>query len=76
MEPKDLEIIEKYESQDTELRALWDQHSEYQKLLGKLESRPYLSPTQVQEIKALKKKKLAGKTKLQFLLDKYRELEA
>jgi uncharacterized protein YdcH (DUF465 family) len=76
MEPKDLEIIEKYESQDTELRALWDQHVEYQKLLEKLESRPYLSPTQVQEIKALKKKKLAGKTKLQFLLDKYRETEA
>lgn len=76
MEANDLELIKKFESQDSELRALWEQHTEYEKLLEKLESKPYLSPTQMQEVKALKKKKLAGKTKLQFLLDKYRSTEA
>ncbi|MES9995057.1 DUF465 domain-containing protein [Desulfovibrio aminophilus] len=76
MESNDLAIIEKFGSQDSELRDLYEQHREYEKLLEKLESKPYLSPTQMQEIKSIKKKKLAGKTKLQFLLDKYRQVEA
>jgi uncharacterized protein YdcH (DUF465 family) len=76
MESNDLAIIEKFGSQDSELRDLYEQHQEYEKLLEKLESKPYLSPTQMQEIKAIKKKKLAGKTKLQFFLDKYRQVEA
>lgn len=76
MEARDLELIKQYEAQDSELRDLYNQHQEYESLLEKLESKPYLSPTQMQEVKALKKKKLAGKTKLQFLLDKYRKPEA
>lgn len=72
MEAKDLELIEKYEGEDVELKALWDQHCTYEKMLDKLESKTYLSPTESQEIKELKKKKLAGKTQLQGLLDKYR----
>ena len=76
MEARDLELINQYVAQDSELRDLFEQHQEYETLLEKLESKPYLSPTQMQEVKALKKKKLAGKTKLQFLLDKYRKPEA
>lgn len=75
METGDLTLIEKYQEQDPELKALWEQHVEYEKILEKFEGRPYLSPTQTQEIKQLKKKKLAGKTKLTLLLDKYRETE-
>ncbi len=69
-------LIEKYESQDSELRALWQQHQDYEKMIVKLEGKPFLSPVVEQEIKELKKKKLAGKTKLQALLDKYRQQEA
>ena len=72
MEARDLELIEKYEGEDVELKALWDQHVAYGKMLDKLEAKTYLSPTETQEIKELKKKKLAGKTKLHGLLDKYR----
>ncbi|QJB57848.1 DUF465 domain-containing protein [Pseudodesulfovibrio sp. zrk46] len=72
MESKDLELITKYEGEDAELKALWDQHVVYEKMLEKLESKSYLSPTETQEVKELKKKKLAGKTQLQTLLDKYR----
>ncbi|MDC0336082.1 DUF465 domain-containing protein [Pseudodesulfovibrio sp.] len=72
MEANELELIEKYGVEDAELKALWDQHVVYEKLLEKLESKTYLSPTETQEVKELKKKKLAGKTKLQGLLDKYR----
>lgn len=75
MESKDLELIEKYGAEDTQLKALWDQHTVYEKMLDKLESKSYLSPTETQEIKELKKKKLAGKTKLQSLLDEYRTSE-
>ena len=72
MEAKDLELIEKYEAEDPQLKALWDQHIVYEKMLDKLESKSYLSPTETQEKKELKKKKLAGKTQLQSILDKYR----
>ena len=76
MEARDLELIKQYEAEDTELKALWDQHCVYGTMLEKLEAKTYISPTEIQEIKELKKKKLAGKTKLQGLLDKYREVEA
>ena len=72
MEANDLELIEKHEAEDPKLKALWDQHEVYEKMLDKLESKSYLSPTETQEIKELKKKKLAGKTQLQSMLDKYR----
>ncbi|WP_319466657.1 DUF465 domain-containing protein [uncultured Pseudodesulfovibrio sp.] len=72
MEAQDLELIEKYGDEDGEVKALWDQHVVYEKMLNKLEAKTYLSPTELQEVKELKKKKLAGKTKLQGLLDKYR----
>ncbi|AMK11938.1 MAG: DUF465 domain-containing protein [Pseudodesulfovibrio sp.] len=73
MEANDLELIEKYGAEDTQIKALWDQHITYEKMLDKLESKSYLSPTETQEVKELKKKKLAGKTTLLGLLDKYRQ---
>jgi hypothetical protein len=76
MEAKDLELIEKYGADDAQLKALWDQHTSYEKMLDKLEAKSYLSPTEMQEMKELKKKKLAGKTTLSTLLEKYRQLEA
>jgi len=76
MENSERTLIEKYEMQDSELRALWQQHQDYEKMIVKLEGKPFLSPVVEQEIKELKKKKLAGKTKLQALLDKYRQQEA
>ncbi|MBI9078424.1 MAG: DUF465 domain-containing protein [Pseudodesulfovibrio sp.] len=76
MEAKELELIQMHEAEDPELKALWDQHVGYGKMLEKLESKTYISPTETQEIKELKKKKLAGKTKLLGLLDKYRTAEA
>lgn len=76
MENSERTLIEKYAGQDTELRALWLQHQDYEKMIVKLEGKPFQSPVVEQEIKELKKKKLAGKTKLQALLDKYRQQEA
>lgn len=72
MEPKDLELIEKLADQDSEIKALWDQHKSYEAIVRKMEGKPYLSTTETQEVKELKKKKLAGKTKLHGLLEKYK----
>ena len=72
MEQREIEIIEQLVGQDSEINALWNQHNEYKKLIDKMESKSYLSETETQEVKELKKKKLAGKTKLQALLDKHK----
>ena len=76
MEAKDLALIERYAADDAQIKALYDQHLEFEAILNKLEGKASRSETEEQQLKELKKKKLAGKTKLQFLLDKYRETEA
>lgn len=72
MEQREIDLIERLVGQDSEVGALWNQHKEYQKLIVKMESKAYLSEIETQEVKELKKKKLAGKTKLQALLDKHK----
>ncbi|WP_319760970.1 DUF465 domain-containing protein [Maridesulfovibrio sp.] len=72
MEQREIEMIEQLVGQNSEINALWDQHKEYDKLIDKMEAKSYLSETETQEVKELKKKKLAGKTKLQALLDKHK----
>ncbi|EPR42178.1 hypothetical protein dsx2_0105 [Desulfovibrio sp. X2] len=73
MEPQELSLIEKNLAQDAELKALWDLHLDYERRLDRLSKKPYLSPNEELELKELKKKKLAGKTKLQAVLNKYKD---
>lgn len=75
MDSRDLELIAKVGESDAELRALYDEHLAYEKLIEKLENKPYLNPTELLEVKELKKKKLAGKTRMESLLIKYRKVE-
>jgi len=76
MEQYDLELIAKYRDQDEELKALWEEHVGFEKRIGKFSSKPFLTPEEDLDFKELKKLKLAGKTKIQELLDKYKEQEA
>lgn len=75
MEQYELELIAKYGKQDRELGKLWEQHLEYEKQVEKLESKTNLTPQEDSELKQIKKLKLAGKTKIQQLLEKYRQQE-
>lgn len=75
MEQYELELIAKYGKQDHELGKLWEQHLEYEKQVEKLESKTNLTPQEDSELKQIKKLKLAGKTKIQQLLEKYRQQE-
>ncbi len=76
MEQHEIELIEKYSGKDVELKSLWDLHLDYERQLEKLQKKPALTPVEETEIKELKKKKLAGKTKLQQLLERYKTTEA
>ena len=76
MDSRDLELIAEHSESDAELRALYDEHVAFGKLIDKLESKPYLNPTEDLEVKELKKKKLAGKTRITSILEKYRNAEA
>ncbi|WP_456324556.1 DUF465 domain-containing protein [Desulfonauticus submarinus] len=75
MEQYELELIAKYSDKDPELKSLWEDHLEYEKKLEKFESKPFLTPEEELEVKELKKMKLAGKTNLLALLNKYKDME-
>ncbi|SKA81226.1 DUF465 domain-containing protein [Desulfobaculum bizertense] len=70
MENKDLEMIAEYADLNPEIKILWEEHQLYEKQLHKLERKAYLTPDEDRVVKELKKKKLAGKTKLMGLLER------
>jgi uncharacterized protein YdcH (DUF465 family) len=72
MDKRDIDLIEQHIGDDGELKVLWDEHLEFERQLEKLESKSFRTPAEDTEMKELKKKKLAGKTKLETVLRKYR----
>ncbi len=75
MEQYEKELLEKYAQKDQELKELLDNHIAFEKMLEKYETRPFLTPAEDQEVKELKKKKLAGKTRMHTILSKYKQME-
>ncbi len=71
MDEQDLTRLEKYAATDPELKTLWEEHLLYEKQIEKYESKPFRTPSEDQELKALKKQKLDGKTRMHVILDKY-----
>jgi uncharacterized protein YdcH (DUF465 family) len=71
MDQRERDLLEKYAARDEELKTLRDEHALYEKQLEKLESKPYKTPAEEQQIKQLKKQKLDGKTKMVAMLDRY-----
>lgn len=76
MEQYELELIAKYGDVDEDLNRLWQEHLDYEKKLDVYEHKQYLSAAEESEMKRLKKMKLAGKTKIQNILERYRRQEA
>ena len=75
MEVRDVELLEKHLPHDENLKALWDEHILFEKQLDQLENKKILTPQERVSLRELKKQKLDGKTKIQIMLDRYRELE-
>lgn len=75
MEQQDLELVATYLEHDEELKALWEEHVGFEKILERYSGKAVMSPAEDLEVKEYKKKKLAGKTKIQALLEKYKRQE-
>ena len=75
MDQRDQELVAKYSEADPELKSLYEEHVAFEKILEKMESKPYLTPAEETELKEIKKKKLSGKTRIEALLAKYRKAE-
>lgn len=71
MEKRELELLEKLAPVHPDLKSLWDDHILYEKQLEKLESKNFLTPSEEQQVRQIKKQKLDGKTKLVALLHQY-----
>ncbi|MDL2316380.1 DUF465 domain-containing protein [Desulfovibrio sp. OttesenSCG-928-A18] len=75
MEKKELELLEKLAPDHPDLKSLWDDHILYEKQLEKLEGKSFLTPSEEQQVRLIKKQKLDGKTKLVALLHQYAQKE-
>jgi uncharacterized protein len=75
MDQRDLDLIATYGEADPELKSLYEEHVAFEKILEKMEGKPFLTPSEVTELKEIKKKKLSGKTRIDTLLGKYRKAE-
>ncbi|MCL4503600.1 MAG: DUF465 domain-containing protein [Deltaproteobacteria bacterium] len=75
MEKEDLELIEQLTDKDPELKKFWDEHHEYERLLEEFNRRPYLTAAETMERKRLQKLKLAGRDRMEQILEKYRRKE-
>jgi hypothetical protein len=71
VEKKELELLEKLAPTHHDIKSLWDDHILYNKQLEKLESKKFLTPTEEQQVRQIKKQKLDGKTRLVALLREY-----
>ena len=72
---KDEEIIERLMKEDTSFRQMKLQHLEYEKQLEDYQKKSYLTPAEQQEVRRLKKMKLALKDKMYREIVAYRKRE-
>jgi len=72
MEPKDLELIEKWKDRNLELKRLWEEHLEFEEQLGHFNRRVYLTTAEELERKTLQKKKLKGRDRIERILRQIR----
>jgi len=75
MDQRDLDLITTYGEADPELKSLYEEHIAFEKILEKMEGKSIRTPSEETELREIKKKKLAGKTRIDQLLMKYRKAE-
>jgi hypothetical protein len=76
MEQKEIELINKIINKDKELKKLWEEHLELEKMIDEYNKRVYLTAQEEFEKNRLKKLKLAGKDRIHTILRKYsKEME-
>lgn len=76
MDVKDTDLVLKNMENDRDLRTLWEEHQVFEKKLEKMERKPFLTDEEKIEKKRLQVAKLAGKTKIEAILSKYRSVDS
>ena len=71
MELQEKELLEKLMLENSELKELVEKHAVYETQLEEMNQRPYLSPEDDLERKRIQKAKLAGKDRIQSILEAY-----
>ncbi len=72
MDPREVERVEHLLPQNGELRELWTRHREFEEQLNRLQAQRFLTPEEEIQRKELQKRKLAGKDRIQAILDRNR----
>ena len=63
--PEEVTIITKLCREDQDFERLWKEHEDFDRQVGELEGRHYLTPEEEVELKRIKKLKLLGKDKIE-----------
>ena len=71
MELQEKELLEKLMLENSELKELIAKHADYEAQLEEMNQRPYLSPEDDLERKRIQKAKLAGKDRIQSILEEH-----
>lgn len=72
MNSQDEALVRTNLEKNEELRNLWEHHEKYERQLKKMENKPFLNSEEKVEKKRLQLAKLAGKTRMEEILSKYR----
>lgn len=73
MEQRDLELIERHITTDTNLKKLYEEHLDLEKKIEQINQKLTLTPAEEMEKKNLKKVKLRGRDQIEFILKQYRD---
>ena len=76
MEPWELELIERHKNDDTELKSCVEEHQRLEREIEELNRRVYLTAEEEYERKELQKRKLAGRDRMDKILNRYRKENA
>ena len=71
MELQEKELLEKLMLENSELKELIAKHADYEAQLEEMNQRPSLSPEDDLERKRIQKAKLAGKDRIQSILEEH-----
>ena len=73
MDRREAELIERLAATDRELAGLWQEHCSLEGELAHLDGLRFLTPAEAQRRKELQKAKLAGRDRIQAILDRHRQ---
>jgi uncharacterized protein YdcH (DUF465 family) len=72
VDPREIELIQRLAATHEELRALWKRHRSLEEELQSLDGQRFLTPQEAMRRKEIQKAKLAGRDRIQAILEQHR----